>query len=371
MLLVLTLQRVSYLLPAMTALGSHAYRNPAVNSLLIVATAGWNITLIAMATRRGWFARWMCWLDIGWAATLLVAVPLNTPGGAEYDSLNWATRFGQAAAALAGVAIEPVALVVGAMAVLLAAHGAATTVALHHSSQLIPELITCLNGLIWFAVILGVSLRYLRRQGELLDRLTAGEAAAQAQRAAERARERLRLAHARSLHDTVLATLTAIARGHLDYTAERVRARCAREAEQVRALLAGHEDAGPGLLADRLAEVVAASAALGLHVRYRWQGPRSGLPPEVADALADAAREALNNVAAHAGVTRAWLTAFWLDNHFTLRIVDRGRGFAAQAGAYGFGLRSSVIDRMREAGGEARVTSAPGEGTCVELTWTA
>jgi signal transduction histidine kinase len=149
-----------------------------------------------------------------------------------------------------------------------------------------------------------------------------------------------------------------------------VRARCAREAEQVRALLAGHDDTGPGPLADRLAEVVAGSAALGLTVRYRWEGPRSGLPPEVADALAEAAREALNNVAAHAGVTQAWLTAFWSGAEFTLWVVDRGRGFAAHASRYGFGLRSSVIGRMREAGGDARVTSAPGEGTCVELTWT-
>lgn len=370
MLLVLALQRLSYVVPAATTVGSSEYRSAGVNRILITVTIIWNIALVVTASRRGWFSRWMCWLDVGWAAMLLVAVPLNSLSGTQYDSLNWATRFGQAAAALAGAAVEPVIAAVGAVAVLLAAHGVVTVVVLGHSSQLVPELITCLNGLAWFALILGFSLRYLRRQGLLLDRMTAEEAAAESRRAAERARERLRLAHHRSLHDTVLATLTAIARGHLDHRSEHVRRRCAQDAEQVRALLAGTADGVSGL-SDKLAEVATAVGGLGLHVRYQWVGLPHDLQPEVVDAVGDATREALNNVVAHAGVAQAWLTVIWAEDSLTLRIVDRGCGFAAHASAHGFGLRSSVIERMREVGGEARVTATPGEGTCVELTWPA
>jgi signal transduction histidine kinase len=371
MLLVLALQRVSYLIPTVTTFSSPDYRSIGVNRLLIVATVLWNIALLTTAKRRGWFPRLACWLDVTWAAALLIAVPLNSPSGAEYDSLNWATRFGQAAAALAGVAIEPLIAVVAALAVLLAAHGIVTVVVLHHSDLLVPELITCLNGLIWFAIILGFSLRYLRRQGQQLDRLTAGEAAAESRRAAERAREKLRLAHYRSLHDTVLATLTALARGHLDHDSAQVRQRCAQDAEQVRSLLANPVDEGISVLADSLAEVAAAAAGLGLRVRARWQDLPGYLPSDVVEAVASAAREALNNVAAHAGVTQAWLTAVWADDSLIVRVVDRGQGFAADSAAPQFGLQRSIIDRMREVGGDARVTAAPGEGACVELTWTA
>jgi signal transduction histidine kinase len=371
MLLILGLQRLSYVIPTAATFNSNDYRDINVNRLLITATITWNIALMAMASRRGWFSRWMCWLDIAWASVLLVAVPLNSPSDAEYDSINWATRFGQAAAAMAGAAIEPVILAVGAVAVLLAAHSIATAVVLQHSSQLVPELITCVNDLVWFALILGVALRYLRRQGRMLDEMTAEEAAADARRSAERAREKLRLAHYRSLHDTVLATLTAIARGHLDHDSAAVRLRCAQDAEQVRALLAGTADDGVSVLADRLAEVVAATEVFGLHVRRQWDGLPRYLPTEVVDAIGEAVREALNNVAEHAGVTQVWLTVFWSENSLRLRVVDRGRGFDADPGVFGFGLRHSVIERMREIGGDARVSAGPGEGTCVELTWTA
>jgi signal transduction histidine kinase len=370
MLLILGLQRVSYLIPTAATFGSAEYLHADINRLLIVVTVGWNIALMTTATRRGWFSRWVCWADVGWASFLLVAVPLNSPAGAEYDSINWATRFGQAAAALAGAAIEPLALAAGAVVILVAAHGIATAVVLQHSSQLVGELITCVNDLVWFALILGFALRYLRRQGRMLDQLTADEAAAQATRSAERARDKLRLAHYRSLHDTVLATLTAIARGHLDHGSEPVRQRCAADAEQIRALLAGQAADGTSVLADRLAGVVASAGELGLQVRRHYQDLPRYLPSEVVDAAGDAVREALNNIVKHSGVTQAWLTVFWSEDSLQVRVVDRGRGFSADPASFGFGLRQSVIGRMREIGGDARITAAPGDGTCVELTWT-
>jgi signal transduction histidine kinase len=370
MLLILGLQRLSYLIPTVATFGSTAYLHAGVNRTLIVATVTWNIALVTVAIRQGWFPRWLCWADVAWGSFLLVAVPLNSPAGAEYDSINWATRFGQAAAALAGAAIEPLLLAAGAVVILVAAHSIATAVVLQHSAQLTGELITCVNDLVWFALILGFALRYLRRQGQMLDELTAQEAAAQARRSAERARDKLRLAHYRSLHDTVLATLTAIARGHLDHSAEPVRRRCATDAEQIRALLAGQAADGTGVLSDRLAEVVSTAEALGLQIHRQFHDLPRYLPSEVVDATGDAVREALNNVVKHAGVTRAWLTVFWSEDSLLLRVVDRGQGFPADPDSFGFGLRRSVIDRMREIGGDARVSAAPGEGTCVELTWT-
>src|SRR5690606_41940090 len=71
---------------------------------------------------------------------------------------------------------------------------------------------------------------YLRRQGSRLDAATAQAVAAEA----ARARYAERIAHHRALHDTVLATLTAIASGRADPAAPPVRERCAREAAYLR-----------------------------------------------------------------------------------------------------------------------------------------
>ncbi|GLW33322.1 hypothetical protein Areg01_62600 [Actinoplanes regularis] len=48
-------------------------------------------------------------------------------------------------------------------------------------------------------------------------------------------------------------------------------------------------------------------------------------------------------------------------------MVDRGCGFDPDLTGYGFGLRHSIGERMREVGGELLVFSMPGEGTSVEL----
>jgi signal transduction histidine kinase len=50
-------------------------------------------------------------------------------------------------------------------------------------------------------------------------------------------------------------------------------------------------------------------------------------------------------------------------------VRDRGIGFSRdEVAADRRGLAESIEARMRRAGGEAMITSAPGEGTEVELT---
>jgi signal transduction histidine kinase len=129
------------------------------------------------------------------------------------------------------------------------------------------------------------------------------------------------------------------------------------------------ESTGENPLDARLRDVVDTAELLGL--RVHWQGglDSSDLPPAVMAALADAAREALNNVAAHAGTAECWLTLMADHGRVTLRVVDRGRGFDPSSRPPGFGLRRSLLDRMAACGGAVRLTSAPGSGTCVDLMW--
>jgi signal transduction histidine kinase len=106
----------------------------------------------------------------------------------------------------------------------------------------------------------------------------------------------------------------------------------------------------------------------------------TAVPARVAAALANAVREALSNVAEHAGTREAWVSVRHLvpdggsGNPDRLRIAvrDRGAGFdLARVDQSRLGLRRSIAERAAECGGEASVWSAPGQGTEVSLSWPA
>jgi len=83
-----------------------------------------------------------------------------------------------------------------------------------------------------------------------------------------------------------------------------------------------------------------------------------------------AAREALTNAAKFAGV-EAPVSVYAEASPAKLQVFvrDRGHGFdASSVPADRRGVRDSIVGRMARHGGRGTVTSAPGEGTEVELT---
>jgi signal transduction histidine kinase len=85
-------------------------------------------------------------------------------------------------------------------------------------------------------------------------------------------------------------------------------------------------------------------------------------------ALALAMHQCLVNVNEHAGVDRAEVTLARTDVMVSVMVVDSGRGFRIEDTAPDrLGLRQSVLRRMTDVGGRARVWSVPGEGTTVQL----
>lgn len=121
-------------------------------------------------------------------------------------------------------------------------------------------------------------------------------------------------------------------------------------------------------------EVVGAAESLWLRVTARYQALPE-VPPEVSVALADAVREALNNVRRHAGTDHAYLTATGTGTGtgrpgtVVVTVVDRGCGFDPKRHEPGLGLRRSVGKRMTAVGGRAELDTEPGEGVRVELRW--
>jgi len=87
-----------------------------------------------------------------------------------------------------------------------------------------------------------------------------------------------------------------------------------------------------------------------------------------ARAVVGAIREALTNTARHADVRRVSVFTEAADAELIAVVRDRGRGFDPVAvPGDRRGIADSIVDRVRRSGGAARVHSAVGEGTEVEL----
>ena len=191
----------------------------------------------------------------------------------------------------------------------------------------------------------------------------------------------------RLMHDTILNTLTAIARSG-DTTA--AISQCRQNIGLLQSALSdsdtthdrGWPGSGPGAAVEA---VVGEMRARGLTVHLEITGgahgtPETGLVPDcVVAAIAHAAREALANVAWHAGTGQAWVTVTLTPTadptrapRIQVTVRDEGPGFdPGSVDPARLGVRRSITERVEDWGGSAWVRSAPGEGTTVTLCWPA
>jgi signal transduction histidine kinase len=89
------------------------------------------------------------------------------------------------------------------------------------------------------------------------------------------------------------------------------------------------------------------------------------LPLVVEEALLRVVQEALSNIARHSKATLVQITLAFTDERVTLSILDNGQGFdPAQLEHRGVGLLS-MQERMKALGGDMKLESAPGKGTCI------
>jgi hypothetical protein len=329
--------------------------------------AAWALVYGGRALRTGTLPDWLMALDIAVTCFCLVA-----------SGLGWSTASG---GVLAGMAVYPavgVALTTGvvwrrgraiAAAILIAACYIIGLLPGFHPGALVIVTVTGnVLSLAGFTVGAGLITRRLFGQAAMIAATTAAMLSAREEAAAQRARHDERMTQYRVLHDTVLPTLNIIARGDV-WVSPQLRQRCAAEADVLRSMISG--DGRPATpLIDELALVVRHQAALGLRVHSNIGELPRELPPEAVAALVGSCREALNNVAKHAGTGEAWLTACTgQDGSVVLSVVDRGRGFDPEFIVGGLGMSQSIVARMAEAGGTSKIDSGSGQGTCVELRW--
>ncbi|MFC7328089.1 GAF domain-containing protein [Marinactinospora rubrisoli] len=113
-----------------------------------------------------------------------------------------------------------------------------------------------------------------------------------------------------------------------------------------------------------LAAIESATHALGCRPTLAFDGPVDGVIPEhIGEQLLAVLREALSNVARHAGADEVRLR-ITVDTHVTLEVADNGVGIPEQGRRSG--LRN-MADRAEALGGEFRTLPREGGGTM--LVW--
>lgn len=198
-------------------------------------------------------------------------------------------------------------------------------------------------------------------------RWLSGELDGERRKAVDLAQRQERAEAARSMHDHVLQTMEVATRDGW-IPDERLRRQIATEVAWLRDWLDGKLDGRANDLVTALSRVTRDQAASGLRVELNAAGMDDPVvPPAVVEAVSGAVTEALANVRKHAGVTEAVVRAVRDADRIVVTVTDRGRGFDPDHARLGFGLRSCVLGRMREAGGGVSITSAPGAGTQIGL----
>jgi signal transduction histidine kinase len=322
-------------------------------SVLLALGAGWCVP----SAVRGDTTNWLYIAMVGqlfvpaWLAPLASAAPLALISAAAY---------------LAGTVVTPAARAGGSSAAVSAAVLVAIAAAAWCARLLLER------GAFAADATLATADREAREQRVALSRTTE------------------RREHERLLHDTVLNTLTAIGRvGGADAGGAdpgQLVGRCRRDVALLQYVLSDPGD--PAKVADRpfgglLIGIEAAAiemSARGLEVHVgvadRVCGPVTPVPGQVAVALAYAVREALVNVATHAGTGEAWIDLSLAgppaDGGVRVTIRDAGVGFdPSTVDPARLGLRRSIAERVADLGGRASVRSQPGGGTVVDLYWPA
>jgi signal transduction histidine kinase len=184
---------------------------------------------------------------------------------------------------------------------------------------------------------------------------------------------------ARLLHDTVLATLTMLAHSGIGVAPDALRQQSADDARLLRQLRLGASpspQSSGGYTLEPVAETVLGTTLESVKQRFgrmglevSWHGTGQVLlPSNVLDAFLLALAECLENVRRHSGVREAHVTI--VDDATTVRamITDAGVGFTLDdVDSARLGFKESVVGRLKEVGGHARLFSEPGSGTTVVL----
>src|ERR1700722_10268471 len=352
----------------------------------------WRLTapVIAMAwatavigcLRRRWASPFLVCVDSGVYLALALSAQECVPPNIRDDTFSWVVI------SMSGQLIIPAWYAPGSLAVLLTLISPA---AYWLGNVMGPVTNTrTLAGATMVLIVVGLVHNFGRRElysrAEAADATLDAAALAASEQYAVLARNIERREHERLLHDTVLNTLTALARAEADDPTQVV-TRCRQDVALIEDALGDQDNPAAGAgresgdLVGAVLAVVDDLRGRGLSVHVEIRGEEGSIAPaRVAAAVANATREALSNVAAHAGTGEAWVEVrqttsaaeAGVTSRLEVTVRDRGAGFDLdRIDRTRLGLRRSIAERIADCGGQAAVWSAPGRGAVVRLCWPA
>jgi signal transduction histidine kinase len=331
--------------------------------------------LLAFSLYRVGVNQSLVWIVLGILAGLGILVVVQLPGEAQASTSLGTAIVPLAAGAIASFAVvltsgvgRIIVLVVGFVAtVVLAELAIPGTVSVRDAEIIVGWVLATVFGF-WLSASIPRAARRIYSIGR----------AHRAERQASET-EAQRRQGARLLHDTVLATLTLLAHSGVGVAASALQQQAGEDARLLRQLRLGAtpvpqssgdynlEPVEETALGTTLESVKQRFGRMGLEVSWHGTG-QVLLPSEVLDAFLLALAECLENVRRHAGVTDAHVTI--TDDESTVRamVTDAGVGFdISDIDEARLGFKDSVVARLKDVGGNARLFSSPGAGTTVVL----
>lgn len=332
--------------------------------------------LVAVAQVRLGSSRSLAWVAVvlvaGLALVLIASLAGSGPGSSGVSAIAQIASASMASVAIVLTTTGPRRAL---LAVAFVVTGVATTLALAPHQLPMRTIALLVLGWVLSAIIgfwLSASVPLAARRIASIGRAHRAERQASETEAQRRQGARL-------LHDTVLATLTLLAHSGVGVAPEALRQQAADDARLLRQLrlgatptpqssgdynLGGVEET---VLGTTLESVKQRFGRMGLEVSWHGTG-QVLLPSEVLDAFLLALAECLENVRRHSGVTEAHVTITDDDTTVRAMITDSGVGFALDdVDSARLGFKESVVGRLKEVGGKARLFSSPGSGTTVVL----
>lgn len=238
--------------------------------------------------------------------------------------------------------------------------------ALHLMMDLEPVRVAGSIQFVVVAIIVGWAFDSLRERESLRlqaesDRFEAETELARQRETAAALRQRTNIA--RELHDSVLQTLKLISSAADE--PDEVRYLTRVQERDLRRTINEYRSPFEDSFRARLLDARAA-----VEDRYRVEIEQviredAEMTPELT-ALVEAAQEAMANAARHSGSPTIDLFAEVSPTGVMVSVRDRGSGFDPATISAG-GIADSIVKRLQEVGGEARIKTAPGSGTDVSL----
>ncbi|WP_173163886.1 sensor histidine kinase [Phytohabitans suffuscus] len=333
------------------ATGGHV----APTAVVVAAVAVWSAVYVWWLLRRT--GSWATAVDV--AVMVLACLSIFWTDATAQGNVGW-IRLLVSFACLAYQWYTPLAYGVAATGV-----AGGTLLAVVLVTEPPANVVNAAIGVLAFAALSRTAWSLVMRGARGADRLAlSAERARKAQRVAAEVRaDERELVNA--LHDTAATTLLMVGSGQVRPGDAWLRPRARRDLDMLR----GYGRQAPAE-AD-LTRLLRAEAEAVSQLPVRFDGPAElPVPYRVGRAVADAAREAMNNVVRHAGAGRIQVRLSGDPRRLRVEVVDDGRGFAPErVPATRRGLRDCVHGRLAAVGGVARVASSPGAGTRVSLEW--